>query len=147
MKKIFALTLISLLLEAPCFAAGYVEQAVALVDEAIAFLQANGKEKAMPEMNNPKGRFVKGELYVFAYDMNATVVIQPVNPKLIGKNLMEVPDADGKFFRKEIVELAKTKGVGWVDHKYRNPASNKMEHKTTYLRRFDDLVICCGIYK
>jgi hypothetical protein len=60
---------------------------------------------------------------------------------------MDVPDANGKFFRKDVVELAKTKGVGWVDYKYKNPATNKVENKTTYLRKAGDVIICCGTYK
>jgi len=33
----------------------------------------------------------------------------------MGKNLFEVADTDDKLFRKEIVEVAKKKGSGWVD--------------------------------
>ncbi len=147
MKKFWVVLLMNLLWCGPALAGGTADQAKAVVDEAVSFLQANGKEKALAELSNPKGKFVKGELYVFAYDLNAVVVAHPVNPKLIGKNLMEVPDADGKLFRKEIVETAKTKGVGWVDYKYKNPESGKMELKTTYLKKASDIVICCGIYK
>ncbi len=147
MKKFLVVLLLNVLWCGPALAGGNADQAKAMVDEAVSFLQANGEEKALAELNNPKGKFVKGELYVFAYDLNAVVVAQPVNPKLLGKNLMEVPDADGKLFRKEIVEVAKSKGVGWVDYKYKNPESGKMEHKTTYLKKASDIVICCGIYK
>jgi cytochrome c len=128
-------------------AATPAEEAKTMVEEAVAFLNAQGKEKAIAEISNPKGKFVKGGMYVFAYDLNATVIAHPVNPKLIGNNLMDVPDANGKFFRKDVVELAKTKGVGWVDYKYKNPASNKVENKTTYLRKAGDVIICCGTYK
>jgi len=147
MKRFLAVILIGLLWSSLSFAGGTADQAQGMVDEAAAFMQANGKEKTLAELNNPRGKFAKGELYVFAYDLNATVIAQPVNPKLVGKNLMEVPDADGKLFRKEIVEVAKTKGVGWVDYKYKNPENNKIEHKTTYLKKVNDIIICCGIYK
>jgi signal transduction histidine kinase len=86
-------------------------------------------------------------MYVFAYDLTATVLAHPVNPKLIGKNLLDVPDAEGKLFRKEIVELAKTKGTGWVDYKYKNPQTNTIESKTTYFMKEGDIILCCGIYK
>lgn len=147
MKRSLAVILINLVWISWCFAGGTADQAKGMVDEAVAFMQANGKENALAEINNPKGKFVQGGLYVFAYDLNATVIAMPVNPKLVGKNLMEVPDADGKLFRKEIVEVAKTKGVGWVDYKYRNPENSKIEHKTTYLKKVNDIIVCCGIYK
>jgi signal transduction histidine kinase len=146
MKRMIVAILISLLWINLGFA-GTADQAKGMVDEGAAFMQANGKEKALAEMNNPKGKFVKGELYIFVYDFSGTVLAQPFNPKLVGKNVMEVPDADGKFFRKEIIELAKSKGQGWVDYKYKNPASNKIEHKTAYIRKVNDVVLGCGTYK
>jgi signal transduction histidine kinase len=79
--------------------------------------------------------------------MKATIIAHPVNQKLVGINFMETPDVDGKLFRKEIVELAKSKGSGWVDYKYKNPSNNKIEQKTTYLKKAGDVVICCGAYK
>ncbi len=137
------------------FVAGFVNFAGAsgkddakdLVEKAAAFVKANGKEKALAEFNNPNGKFVKGELYVFVYDMKATIIAHPVNPKLVGMNFLNVSDPDHKYFRKEIVEVAKTTGTGWVDYKYKNPKTNKMEQKTTYLKRVGDMIVCCGTYK
>jgi len=150
MKRIllvsFALSFVLGLVFAPGAAASQ-KDAKALVEKAAAFVKANGKDAALKEINKAKGQFDKGELYVFAYDMNATMVAHPKNAKLIGKNLMDVPDTDGKLFRKEIVETAKTKGSGWVDYKYLNPETKKVEAKTTYVLKAGDIVLCCGTYK
>ena len=86
-------------------------------------------------------------MYVFAYDSNAVMMAHPVNPKLIGKNLFNETDSKGKLFRKEIVELAKTKGSGFVDYTYLNPVTKQEESKTTYIQKEGDLIICCGAYK
>ncbi len=123
------------------------DDAIALVKDAQKFVKDNGKEKALLEMSKPDGKWAKGELYVFAYDLQAVMVAHPKNPKLVGKNLMEVPDVEGRLFRKEIVELAKSKGSGWVDYKYKNPQTGKIEDKTTYLLKVGDIILCCGIYK
>ncbi len=123
------------------------EEAKALVDAAAAYMKTNGKDAALAEFNKATGQFVKGDLYVFAYDLTATIVAHPKNPKLIGKNLMEVPDTDGKLFRKEIVGTAKASGSGWVDYKYLNPETKKVEAKTTFVQKVGDLVLCCGTYK
>jgi len=123
------------------------EEAKKMVEQAVAYLKANGQEKALKEFNNPKGKFVNGEMYVFVYDLNAVMKAHPVNPKLIGKNLSNEPDNKGKLFRKEIVELAKTTGSGFVDYSYMNPVTNQEEPKTTYIQKIGDLVICCGAYK
>ena len=123
------------------------DEVKAMVEKAAAYFQANGKEKALKEFNNPQGQFVKGELYVFAWDMNGANIAHPVNPKQVGVNVLEVPDVDGKYFRKEGLELAKKSGSGWVDYKFKNPKTNKVEQKTTYVKKVGDIVLGCGAYK
>ncbi|KIF80118.1 cache domain-containing protein [Noviherbaspirillum autotrophicum] len=123
------------------------EEAVALVKKAAAYLNANGKEKALAEFSNPKGQFVERDLYVFVNDLNGNTMAHGGNPKLIGKNVIELKDADGKLFIKEMSELAKTKGKGWVDYKWPNPVTKAIEEKTTYIERVGDVMIGCGIYK
>jgi signal transduction histidine kinase len=121
--------------------------AKALVKKAAAYVKYQGKEKAIAEISKPRGMFDRGEMYVFAYDLQGVMVAHPKNPTLIGKNLIAVPDNDGKMFRKEIVEKAKTKGSGWVDYVYLNPETNELEHKTTYLQKVGDIILCCGAYR
>lgn len=150
MKRILVMAIALFVFLAPVLAVGAgdpQQEAKALVESAAAFLKANGKEATLAECNKAGGQFDTGDLYVFAYDLTATIVAHPKNPKLVGKNLMEVPDTDGKQFRKEIVETAKASGFGWVDYKYLNPESKKVEAKTTYLQKAGDIVLCCGTYK
>jgi cytochrome c len=123
------------------------DDAKRLVKQAAAYVKYQGKNKAIVEISTPKGMFDKGELYVFAYDLQGVMLAHPKNPALIGQNLIAVPDIEGKLFRKEIVERAKSEGSGWVDYVYLNPETNKQEHKTTYFLKVGDIIICCGIYK
>jgi len=151
MKKLFVLVLVGLFLAGTAglsLAAGTQEEAKAMVESAIAFMKANGKEKTLAELNNPKGKFVKGEVYVNAHNLDGTMLAHPINPKLVGTNLLEVPDPDGKFFRKDVMETGKTKPAGgWVDYKYKNPATGKIEQKTSFVKKGGDLIFVCGIYK
>jgi len=123
------------------------DDAKALVKNAAAYVKYQGKDKALAEISTPKGMFDKGELYVFAYDLQGVMLAHPKNPSLIGQNLLNVPDTEGKLFRKEIVQKAKSQGSGWVDYVYLNPETNRQEHKTTYFQKVGDIIICCGIYK
>lgn len=122
-------------------------EARAMVEQAAAFLSEHGREKGLAVMNKPDGQFVKGDLYVFAFDLNGVMAAQPKNPRAVGENLIDKPDNKGKLFRKEIIEKAKTEGSGWVDYFYLNPQTGKEEDKTTYLKKVGDLVICCGVYR
>jgi len=148
MKKLviaLLVALVALAFAAPCLADS-PDQAVRLVKKAAAFYKEQGLEKALEEFSNPKGQFKEGDVYIFAYDLTGTMLAHP-NPALIGHNLTDVPDADGKLFRKEFVTVALTKGSGWVDYKYQNPKTKQMELKTTYVEKVDDIIICCGIFK
>lgn len=126
--------------------AGEKEDATQLVNDAVA---AVSKDKAAgtQEIGNPKGRFIKGEIYVFAYDLAGVMVAHPINSKLVGKNLLDVPDAAGKMFRQEIIDGAKRDGAVTVDYKYKNPKSGAIEDKVTYCKKAADLVVCAGYYK
>ncbi len=120
-------------------------KAINLVKSAIQLYKANGKDKCLDSIN--RGRFKQGDIYVFCYDLEGVMLAHPENKALIGKKLINVPDVEGKLFRKEIIEKAKSKGNGWVDYKYKNPANKKVEAKTTYFEKAGDVVFCCGIYK
>ncbi len=126
---------------------GTAAEAEALVKKAVQLIKSEGKEKAFAELNNPKGKFVDRDLYIFVYDMSGKCVAHGFNSKMIGKELIEMKDTDGKFFVKERIEIAKTKGKGWQDYKFTDPLTKKIEPKTAYVERLDDLIVGCGVYK
>jgi cytochrome c len=126
---------------------GTPAQAEAMVKKAAAEIKANGKDKAFAEISNPKGKFIDKDLYVFVYDMNGKCVAHGFNQKMVGKDLIEMKDPDGKFYVKERIEIAKTKGKGWQDYKFTNPLSKKIENKTAYIEKVDDVIVGCGAYK
>jgi len=126
---------------------GTAAEAEAMVKKAISYIKANGKDVAFRELSNPKGQFIDRDLYIFVYDLNGKCVAHGFNQKMIGKDLLEMKDTDGKFYVKERIEIAKTKGKGWQDYKFTDPVSKKIEQKSAYVERLDDLIVGCGIYK
>ena len=128
-------------------ASGAAEDAKAIVHKAVQFLKTHGKEKAFAEFNNPKGQFVKGDLYIFANNLKGTTVAHGGNPSLVGKNMIELKDAEGKYFIREMVDVAKKQGSGWVDYKWLNPVNGKVLAKSTFCVCIDDISLGCGIYK
>jgi cytochrome c len=126
---------------------GTPAEAEAMVKKAVNYYKANGRDKAFAEFDNPKGQFVRGDLYVMVYDMNGKNLAHGANPKMIGKDLIDLKDADGKAFVKERVEIAKEKGKGWQNYKWTNPVTHKIAEKTAYLEKVDDVIILCGAYK
>jgi hypothetical protein len=120
-------------------------EAKRMVEQAVAYVKAYGEEMALKEFSKPNGKFQWRDLYVFAYDPRGIVVGHP-NPKLIGQNLYDEPDRQGKRFRKDIVDLANSRGSGWVDYLYVNPMNQQEEFKITYFQKVGNLIVCCGAY-
>lgn len=122
---------------------GIPEQAKKMVEEAVAYIKSNGKEKAFAEINEPKGKFVDGALYVAVFDMNGTCLARGVHQNLIGKNLMAIKDNDGRLYIRELIETAKTQGSGWQDYKYRDGISTV----AVYFEKYESLIFLCGAIK
>jgi cytochrome c len=81
--------------------------------QGVNFFKANGKDKALAEFNQPKGKFVQDGLSIYVLDLNGKMVANP-NKDLVGKDFMKVKDATGKFFAAEIVKKAKEYRTGWA---------------------------------
>lgn len=151
MSKFFlAVPALLALMSAPAFAAdggATKEQAEAMVKKGVAFVKANGAEKAYAEFNQKGGQFTLQDLYLVTYGLDGTVLAHGANAKMIGKNLIDLKDIDGKAFVKERVELGKAKASFWQEYKFTNPETKKIEPKLMYCERLNETVVCGGIYK
>jgi hypothetical protein len=122
-------------------------EATAMVKKGVAFIKSSGKDKGYTEISTKGGQFTDRDLYLTVYGMDGTVRAHGANEKMIGKNLIDLKDVDGKAFVKERVDLAASKGTFWQDYKFTNPVSKKIEPKSMYCEKLDDAVVCGGIYK
>jgi cytochrome c len=125
---------------------GTKDEATAMVKKAIGFLKANGADKTYAEISNPKGQFVDRDLYVVVYDMNGKCLAHGANAKMIGRDLLDNKDVDGKEFVKERIEIMKKQASGWQNYKFRNPTTNQIEPKSMYIERVNDVIVGCGVY-
>lgn len=123
------------------------EEATAMVKKAVAHIKASGKDKAYADITAKGGAFSSGDLYITVYGLDGTVRAHGANEKMVGKNLIELKDVDGKAFVKERVELAATKASFWQDYKFTNPVTKKIEPKSMYCEKLEDSAVCGGIYK
>jgi signal transduction histidine kinase len=152
MKKIVMLLLMGVVLAVGPSAvmaadSGTKEEAVAMVKKAVEYIKANGVEKAFAEISNPQGQFVDRDLYVVVYDLNGVCHAHGANQKMIGRDLIDNKDVDGKEFVKERVDMMKKQATAWQDYKFRNPVSNQIEPKSMYMERYGEFIVGCGVYK
>jgi methyl-accepting chemotaxis protein len=124
-----------------------VEDAEKMVEKAVAHVRANGKERALAEFNDPKGQFVEGDLFVFAQDFKGFMLAYGGNPSFTGGCAIDGKDARGMYLGRTMIELAQTKGKGWVEYAYENPYTKEIQEKATYIQRVDDYFVACGVYK
>jgi cytochrome c len=111
-------------------------QAEILVKEAVSFARQQGKEKLLEATNFPSGRFhlKKGDaLYLFIYNTNGFCVAHGARAQLVGMNRYDAKDPDGRYYVREFVNIAKSKGKGWTSYKYPDPKTGKVETKTTFV--------------
>ena len=150
MKKALLTVLICLFTVSFAFAQenGTAKEAQDLVAKAIAYYKAEGKDKAFAAISDPKGQFIKKDLYVFIGNLNGVVFANCANKALVGKNLYELNDSTLKQFTKEIMDGAKSKGKGWFDYSWRNPTTKKIERRLSYYYQMEsDFVFICGSHK
>ena len=148
MKRILTAALIVLAMAAADAGEPTEKDAIAMVEKGAAYIKQHGKDKFIEKVASKDPEFIQGALYVDIRDLQSGIVLaHPVNPTIVGKDLTDVPDASGKKYRREIIELAARQGKGWVDYMYKNPTTGKIEPKTTYIQRVGDAVLEAGIYK
>ncbi|MDQ6681181.1 MAG: cache domain-containing protein, partial [Pseudomonadota bacterium] len=92
------------------------EEAKAMLAKAVSYLKTNGVDKSVAEFSKKDGAFVDRDLYVTAYDMSGKTLAH-INPRMVGKDNINLQDAEGKFHIKERLEIAKAKGHGQQEFK------------------------------
>lgn len=130
--------------------AATLEEAKVLSEKAAMFWKTHDKDKAIAEFNNAKGQFVKGDLYIVAHDFKGLVLAHGANASLVGVNLYDQREPNGdKYFVKEEIEIAKTKGSGWITYSWTNPATKKIQPKKSWVQRIEgtDAFVLCGVFQ
>jgi polar amino acid transport system substrate-binding protein len=123
------------------------EKLVSLLEEARNYTLNNGTEEALKAFSDPRGGFIRDDMYVFAYDFNGTLLAHPYLPGLIGRNNTDLIDPNGVPMIGNLIEIAR-RGHGFAYNVYPNP-NNKDQTglKLLYVLRVDDnLWLGSGIY-
>lgn len=126
---------------------GTAREAEAMVAKAVGHIRAVGADRAYRDFTDKAPAFTDRDLYVIVYDLNGRVLAHGQNPRMVGKDLIDLRDADGKEWIKERVELTRTKGKFWHDYKFTDPLTKKVLPKSTYCERVESTAVCVGIYK
>ncbi len=123
------------------------EEAKAFSERAAAYIKQVGEAAAFSEFSRRDGSFVEGELYVFCYDHDGKNMAHGGNPSFVGRNLLHIKDPDGREPNFLIVKKGFEEGQGWVDFKWPNPVTKRIQDKSAYIIHTNDVVCGVGYYK
>lgn len=149
MKKFLMLAVAAALSSSLVFAAdefANTKDAEAIVAKAVKAVAAD-RANTLKEITAKDPKWVDRDLYAVVYDMSGKCLAHGQNPKQVGKDLIDMADADGKEFVKERVALAKSKGKFWQDYKFTDPVTKKVLPKSAYCEKAGDVIVCAGVYK
>ncbi|RLA68752.1 MAG: hypothetical protein DRG24_09685 [Epsilonproteobacteria bacterium] len=123
---------------------------VNVVDSAVNLLEREGP-KGFNTLKDKRSQYLYQDTYVFVIADNGVELVNAAFPKLEGRNVIEYKDADGNYFVKEFIDVAKKRGHGWVDYPWPKPGDVVRSHKSTYVQKAivdgKMVVVCAGLYK
>jgi signal transduction histidine kinase len=127
---------------------GTKDEAIAMVKRAQEQFKKDGPELTFKSVSDKSVQeYHDRDLYPFIYDLKGICVAHGARPALIGKNLIDLKDQDGKYLIREMAKIAEGPGSGWVDYKWPNPITNKIEDKSSYIEKMGNYFVGVGIYK
>ncbi len=125
---------------------GSADEALALVERAVALYQAQGPS-ALTAITEQHPTFTDRDMYVFAFDRQGHYRALSGKPEKVGTAVKDNPGVDGAKLVRDAFEQAEH-GGGWVDYHFTNPQTGAVDLKTSYVLPVSaDLVIGCGVYK
>ncbi len=107
----------------------------ALVIKAAALVEERGKAAAFAEFSKRDSAWWHGNTYLFAYDQELNVLLNPAFPQRVGTNPRGQKDANGKAFHDEFLRVIQTSGSGWVDYLFPRPGQTKPSSKWSYVTK------------
>ena len=121
-------------------------QARAMLESAVAEVKNAGAATAFGEFNQTSGKFNTGELYVFVFNLNGIYEAYGAHPGLVGQDVIDLTDAEGKPIVRDMIEIAKTTGRGKISYVWLNRSDNRIEHKMSLIELVGDHVVGVGYY-
>lgn len=122
---------------------------VDLVDNAAAEVKAN-PQAAYAHFRDPAGPYRIKDAYIFVINPQGVELVNPAFPNLEGRKLISQKDSEGKPMIQEILNIAQSRGSGWVTYMWPKPGESVPTQKSAYVRKVQTsdgwLVVGCGVY-
>jgi len=118
------------------------KEVIKLVEDGINYLKENPIYQAMHVFTHDR-QFIRGELYLFVYDLKGTLLASGLEKDALWKNRFDFKDEYGMPVFQEMLAIIK-KGSGWLNYQWRNAP------KETYVKSIskdgEDFIVGAGYY-
>lgn len=123
------------------------DDARAMLERAVALARSDGHATAAARFNDRRGDFVKDDLYVFMVDMDSgRFEAMGMNPALSDTDAVGLRDAAGNALVAEMIAKLQSADEATVDYVWRNPVTNAVENKRSYVRKVGGSLVGVGHY-
>ena len=120
-----------------------------VVNRAAAVVAQRGKD-AFGLLRDRAGPFVFMDTYVFVDSADGTELVNPAQPGLEGRNLMDLRDLRGKTVVRDEIAAALKDGSAWLECYWYRPGDNSPARKLTYVRKVqagnETYIVGSGLY-
>lgn len=104
-------------------------------------------EQAFKQFNDANSNFVRDDLYVFVVGLkDGRFHAMGASPQLTGTGAMNLRDAEGRAIIRDMIGLVQAKDQAEYDYVWRNPVTNKIEPKHSFVRKVGDYMVGVGTY-
>ncbi|MFP4168953.1 MAG: cache domain-containing protein [Desulfonatronovibrionaceae bacterium] len=122
------------------------------LDQACAMLQEDGLEEGLKQMQGDSPFVFKGT-YIWVHDLDFTMLMHPMDPELVGENIKDYRDDQGKLLFQDMNERVEVspEGVAFVDYYWPKPGvEDKSFPKRSIVSLCEvegkEVVLGCGKY-
>jgi len=119
------------------------------VTSAVALIEKRGRA-SLAALRDPTGPFIAKDAYIFVIDLDGIELLNPAFRYLEGRNLWDMTDTQGDHPVRDMIEVARTRGSGWVDYMWPKPGDSISTMKSTYVSRASlagmPVLVGCGVY-
>lgn len=130
----------------PCARPGTPLEAKALAEKAAAHLATVGPGKAFNDFMTPGPAYMPYDLYVFTFDGAGRMWVNGRFPGMIGSNITEASDSNGRRFLLDAMRRAAVAGAAWVEYQWYNPCTGTVMPKSTHIIKAGEFFIGVGAY-
>jgi len=106
-----------------------------IVNDAVDILQYEGEVKAFARFNSSADKFIFLQSYIFVKTFEGVELVNPFSPQMVGENLINKQDANGKYFVKEELKILQNQDSCWMDYMWPKPGAEEPSLKISYIKK------------